>query len=81
MKKKNLPPDNENMHSVTLLTLMRPRTEYINLGSVGKAPHVVHSVKITVDEENFLSEGPSLKEARKRAACKALIKLFNWKQS
>jgi hypothetical protein len=80
IKRKHLPRDHLTTHPVTLLTFMRPHTEYLKIGSTGIAPHVIHSVKIKVDGRDFYAEGGSMKEARKNAACKALTMLFNWSQ-
>lgn len=60
---------------------MRPCTQYSDLGSQGVTPNIMHTVGATVDGQNFIGQGRSKKEARKRVATEILIKLFEWKGS
>lgn len=76
-----LPPNNVTMHPVMLLSVMRPGTQYSDLGSQGITPNIQHSVGATVDGQSFIGQGRSKKEARKRVATDVLIKLFDWKGS
>lgn len=76
-----LPPNNASMHPVMLLSIMRPCTQYSDLGSVGMTPNIMHTVGATVDGQNFIGQGRSKKEARKKVATEILIKLFQWKGS
>jgi hypothetical protein len=73
-----LPPNNVTMHPVMLLSVMRPCTQYNDLGSQGVTPNIMHSVGATVDGQSFIGQGRSKKEARKRVATDILIKLFEW---
>jgi hypothetical protein len=74
-----LPPQNATMHPVMLLSIMRPCTAYSDLGSQGMTPNIMHTVGATVDGQNFIGQGRSKKEARKKVATEILIKLFDWK--
>ena len=74
-----LPPNSEGMHPVMLLSIMRPCTQYSDLGSQGVTPNIVHTVGATVDGQNFIGQGRSKKEARKKVATDILIKLFEWR--
>lgn len=76
-----LPPNNVAMHPVMLLSQMRPCTQYADLGSVGMTPNIMHTVGATVDGQEFIGQGRSKKEARKRVATDILIKLFQWQGS
>lgn len=73
-----LPPNSQAMHPVMLLSIMRPCTQYSDLGSQGVTPNIQHTVGATVDGDNFIGQGRSKKEARKRVATDILIKLFQW---
>lgn len=76
--RNDLPPNAENMHPVVLLSVMRPCTAYMDLGSSGAPPNISHTVGCQVDGENFIGAGRSKKDARKSAAMEVLKKLFNW---
>jgi hypothetical protein len=76
--RNELPPGNDKIHPVMLLSIMRPGTTYIDLGQFGIAPYSMHKVGTTVDNEQFIDEARSKKEARKKVATQALKKLFNW---
>lgn len=65
-------------HPVMLLSIMRPCTQYSDLGSVGVTPNIQHTVGATVDGQNFIGQGRSKKDARKRVSTEILIKLFQW---
>jgi hypothetical protein len=73
-----LPPGNQQIHPVMLLSIMRPGTTYIDLGHEGMSPSILHKVGTTVDNQQFIGEARSKKEARKKVATQALKKLFKW---
>lgn len=79
--RNELPPNNLTIHPVMLLSVMRPCTQYQDLGSQGVTPNIVHTVGCTVDGQSFIGQGRSKKEARKRVSTEILIKLFDWKGS
>ncbi|XP_070498556.1 double-stranded RNA-specific editase 1-like [Chironomus tepperi] len=79
--RNELPPNNLQMHPVMLLSVMRPCTQYSDLGSQGVTPNILHTVGCTVDGQSFIGQGRSKKEARKRVATEILMKLFEWKGS
>lgn len=79
--KNELPPNNVTMHPVMLLSIMRPCTQYNDLGSQGITPNIMHTVGATVDGQSFIGQGRSKKEARKRVATQILQKLFDWQGS
>lgn len=79
--KTELPPNNVSMHPVMLLSIMRPCTQYNDLGSQGITPNIMHTVGATVNSQSFIGQGRSKKEARKRVATTILQKLFDWKGS
>lgn len=79
--KNELPPNNVSMHPVMLLSIMRPCTQYNDLGSQGITPNIMHTVGATVDGQSFIGQGRSKKEARKRVATQILQKLFDWQGS
>lgn len=56
---------------------MRPLTQYIELGSEGTTPNIIHRVGVEVDGTQFVGEGRSKKMARKAAATQACNTLFN----
>lgn len=76
--KTELPPNNLSMHPVMLLSIMRPCTQYNDLGSQGVTPNIMHTVGATVSSQSFIGQGRSKKEARKRVATTILQKLFDW---
>lgn len=59
-----------------LLAVMRPQTQYVELGSEGTTPNVIHRVGVTVDGRTFVGEQRSKKAARKAAAVKACNEVF-----
>lgn len=59
----------------------RPCTQYSDLGSQGQTPNIMHTVGCTLDGQNFIGQGRSKKEARKKVATEILIKIFQWKGS
>lgn len=77
--KTELPMNNTLMHPVMLLSIMRPCTQYNDLGSQGITPNIMHTVGATVNSQSFIGQGRSKKEARKRVATTILQKLFDWK--
>lgn len=76
--RNELPPGNDTMHPVMLLSVMRPGTQYIDLGNEGISPSIVHKVGTTVDNQQFIDQARSKKEARKKVATVVLRKIFNW---
>lgn len=60
------------------MSVMRPCTQFSDLGSQGITPNILHTVGCTVDGQSFLGNGRSKKEARKKVATEILTKLFNW---
>lgn len=74
---KNQLPDNaQSMHPSTLLCMMRPAARYVDLGSDGKSPTIVHRVGIDVDGKQFIGVAKNKKQARKNAAREACNTLF-----
>lgn len=59
-----------------LLAVMRPQTQYVELGSEGTTPNVIHRVGVTVDGREFVGEQRSKKAARKAAAVQACNAMF-----
>lgn len=56
---------------------MRPTTQYIELGSEGTTPNIIHRVGVEVDGTQFIGEGRSKKLARKAASTQACNTLFD----
>lgn len=56
---------------------MRPGIVYLDKGSVGEKPHVLQSLGVTVDEQEFVASGRSKKLARRNVAALACNTLFN----
>ncbi|KAJ6638462.1 hypothetical protein Bhyg_11197, partial [Pseudolycoriella hygida] len=52
--KTELPANYETMHPSMLLSMMRPNTQYVDLGSEGTTPNVVHRFGVTVDGQSFV---------------------------
>lgn len=55
---------------------MRPATKYVDLGSEGQAPNVLHRIGTEVDGEHFIGTAKSKKLARKNAAIDACNRFF-----
>lgn len=70
-ERKELPPNHEQLHPSMLLAIMRPQTQYIELGSEGTTPNVIHRIGVTVDGREFIGSARSKKAARKAAAIQA----------
>lgn len=62
-----------------LLAIMRPQTQYIELGSEGTTPNVIHRIGVTVDGREFVGSARSKKAARKAAAIQACNVTFRCK--
>jgi len=77
--KSDLPPNHENMHPSMLLSMMRPNTQYVDLGSEGTTPNVVHRFGVTVDGKSFVGHDRTKKLARKAAATAACNSCFGTK--
>lgn len=56
---------------------MRPNIKYVDLGSEGTTPNILHRVGVDVDNLQFIGTGKNKKMARKNAAAEACNKLFN----
>lgn len=74
--KTQLPDNAQSMHPSTLLCMMRPAARYVDLGSDGKSPGIVHRVGIDVDGKQFIGVAKNKKQARKNAAREACNTLF-----
>lgn len=61
---------------------MRPNTQYVDLGSEGTTPNVVHRFGVTVDGQSFVGQDRTKKLARKAVAINACNTCFgtNFKQ-
>lgn len=55
---------------------MRPGTKYVDLGTEGKSPAILHSVGVDVDGQQFIGRAKNKKLARKLAARDACNALF-----
>lgn len=55
---------------------MRPGTKYVDLGTEGKSPAIIHSVGVDVDGSQFIGKAKNKKLARKLAAQEACNTLF-----
>lgn len=74
--KTQLPENAQSMHPSTLLCMMRPAARYLDLGSDGKSPAIVHRIGIDVDGKQFIGVAKNKKQARKNAAREACNTLF-----
>uniref|UniRef100_A0A336LVX2 CSON001516 protein n=1 Tax=Culicoides sonorensis TaxID=179676 RepID=A0A336LVX2_CULSO len=73
-----LPPNPEKLHPAMLLQIMRPGTQYVELGSQGSTPNIIHAIGVTVDGQQYIGSGKSKKIARKEAAriaCETIFKM------
>lgn len=75
-ERRELPANHEQLHPSMLLAIMRPQTQYMELGSEGTTPNVIHRVGVTVDGQDFVGAARSKKGARKAAAIKACNAVF-----
>ncbi|XP_031627838.1 double-stranded RNA-specific editase 1-like isoform X2 [Contarinia nasturtii] len=75
-KRMQLPENANTMHPTTLLCMMRPVTKYVDLGSEGQVPNILHRVGVEVDSQHFIGSAKNKKLARKNAAIDACNKLF-----
>lgn len=55
---------------------MRPSTKYVDLGSEGQVPNILHRVGVEVDGRHFIGSAKNKKLARKIAASDACNQLF-----
>lgn len=55
---------------------MRPATKYVDLGSEGQVPNIMHRVGVEVDSNHFIGTAKNKKLARKCAAIAACNQLF-----
>jgi len=77
--KTDLPANYETMHPSMLLSMMRPNTQYVDLGSEGTTPNVVHRFGVTVDGQSFVGQDRTKKLARKAVAITACNTCFGTK--
>lgn len=75
-EKSVLPPNAATMHPSMLLSVMRPASTYIPLGTEGVTPSIVHRMGITLNGQQFIGAARSKKLARKAAAIEACNALF-----
>ncbi|XP_055843297.1 uncharacterized protein LOC129910068 isoform X2 [Episyrphus balteatus] len=74
--RNELPPNWEIMHPATLLCIMRPRLTYTDCGNNGDAANPAQTVKVIVDDREFVGVGRSKKIARKNVAIAVCNSLF-----
>lgn len=55
---------------------MRPAIKYVDLGSEGQVPNILHRVGVEVDGNHFIGTAKNKKLARKNAAIDACNQLF-----
>lgn len=55
---------------------MRPATKYVDLGSEGQVPNILHRVGVEVDSNHFIGAAKNKKLARKFAAVDACNQCF-----
>lgn len=55
---------------------MRPAIKYVDLGSEGQVPNILHRVGVEVDAQHFIGTAKNKKLARKNAAIDACNQLF-----
>lgn len=55
---------------------MRPGAKYVDLGSEGQVPNILHRVGVEIDGEHFIGTAKNKKLARKNAAIDACNKFF-----
>ncbi|XP_073834901.1 DISCO Interacting Protein 1 [Musca autumnalis] len=72
-----LPPNWEAMHPASLLCFMRPGVTYTDKGTTGEKPNILHTLAITVDDQDFEASGRSKKIARRNVAAMACNTLFS----
>lgn len=74
--RNELPPNWEIMHPATLLCIMRPRLTYTDCGKTGDSLNPSQTVKVVVDDREFIGVGRSKKVARKNVAIAVCNSLF-----
>ncbi|XP_055912287.1 uncharacterized protein LOC129946214 [Eupeodes corollae] len=74
--RNELPPNWEIMHPATLLCIMRPRLTYTDCGNNGDTTNPAQTVKVIVDDREFVGVGRSKKIARKNVAILVCNSLF-----
>lgn len=74
--KSELPANYETMHPSMLLSMMRPNTQYVDLGSEGTTPNVLHRFGVTIDGQSFVGQDRTKKLARKAVAIAACNAVF-----
>lgn len=55
---------------------MRPTTKYVDLGSEGQVPNILHRVGVEIDGQHFIGSAKNKKLARKFAAIDACNQFF-----
>lgn len=76
-EKTVLPQNAATMHPSMLLSVMRPASTYVPLGTEGVTPNIVHRMGITLNGQQFIGAARSKKLARKAAAIEACNALFD----
>lgn len=56
---------------------MRPNVKYVDLGSEGTTPNILHRIGVDVENLQFIGTAKNKKMARNNAAAEACNKLFN----
>lgn len=58
---------------------MRPGVQYVEFGSEGNPPNIIHKMGVSIDGQEFIANGKTKKIARKEVAIMACNSLFNTK--
>ncbi|KAH8291658.1 hypothetical protein KR018_010852, partial [Drosophila ironensis] len=75
--RSELPPNWENIHVCSLLSMMRPDTSYEDSGTSGKEPNIMQRLSVIVDDMKFIACGRSKKIARYNVAVAVCNILFD----
>ncbi|XP_059618738.1 double-stranded RNA-specific editase B2-like isoform X2 [Phlebotomus argentipes] len=71
-----LPNNAASTHPTMLLSIMNPGTQFTDVGSEGKPPHVVHTVSVSLCGKDYVGTGRTKKLARKNAALEACMDCY-----
>lgn len=77
--REELPPNAAATHPTMLLSIMSPGTQFVDVGSEGKPPNVVHTVSVSLNGKNYVGTGRTKKIARKNAAMEACMDRYGVK--
>uniref|UniRef100_A0A1B0GNH4 Uncharacterized protein n=1 Tax=Phlebotomus papatasi TaxID=29031 RepID=A0A1B0GNH4_PHLPP len=77
--REELPPNAAATHPTMLLSIMSPGTQFVDVGSEGKPPNVVHTVSVSLNGKNYVGTGRTKKLARKNAAMEACMDRYGVK--